>query len=244
MNIYDKLKESLLITIQEHGFDKEIVTINTKVLDPKEAIGDTKKMDYPILQGKEYLINSYFKGTVGQAFTDEPSNFKGYLMDIVTMDMDVSKNRSIFVATLNAVYSHLGVVKDCIHCKNNGPELCAEKIKEFFNGKDLKIGMVGFQPSIIEALSSTHQLRVLDLQYENIGKLKYGVTIEDGRVMMEDVKNWCDVMLVTGSTVCNGTIVDFISGDKKTYFYGTSIAASAQILGLERLCFADDVKSV
>ncbi len=52
-------------------------------------------------------------------------------------------------------------------------------------------------------------VRVLDLDPDNIGKTKYGVLIEDGEKDLDEVLNWAEVLLVTGSTVVNGTIVNF-----------------------------------
>ncbi|KUK31194.1 MAG: Uncharacterized protein XD63_1543 [Thermoanaerobacterales bacterium 50_218] len=52
-------------------------------------------------------------------------------------------------------------------------------------------------------------MRVLDLDPDNRGKTKYGVLIEDGEKDLDEVINWAEVLLVTGSTVVNGTIVNF-----------------------------------
>ena len=58
--------------------------------------------------------------------------------------------------------------------------------------------------------------------------------------MKLDAKEWAEVILCTGSTVCNGTIVDYLDTGKQTYFFGTSLAGVAALLGLQRLCCADE----
>jgi len=59
------------------------------------------------------------------------------------------------------------------------------------------------------SLRHSFDVRVLDLDPDNRGKTKYGVLIEDGEKDLDEVINWAEVLLVTGSTVVNGTIVNF-----------------------------------
>ena len=96
------------------------------------------------------------------------------------------------------------------------------------------------QPSIIENLTKRGlQVRALDLDPKNVGFERCGITIEHGSADMEDAKKWAEVILCTGSTVCNGTLCDYLNTGKKTYFFGTSLAGTAVLLNLPRLCFAD-----
>ena len=78
-------------------------------------------------------------------------------------------------------------------------------------------------------------MRVLDLNPDNIGDVRYGVTIEDGEDYEKAIE-WATVILCTGSTIINGTITHFSEAGKPVYFYGTTIAGAAVILGLQRLC--------
>jgi len=63
-----------------------------------------------------------------------------------------------------------------IHCKNEGPELCAGEIVKTIIDKynaDIKVGIVGFQPAIINNFSKNlpaQNLKVIDLDKENITK--------------------------------------------------------------------------
>lgn len=56
-----------------------MVSIVSKSLTPDEAIGDTTRKDFPILIGKEIMLEADFKGSKGQAFTSTPSMFEGTL---------------------------------------------------------------------------------------------------------------------------------------------------------------------
>jgi len=51
------------------------------------------------------------------------------------------------------------------------------------------------------------------------------------------VLDWCDLALVTGTTVVNGTIKLILEIAKtKIVFYGISIAGVARLFGLKRFC--------
>ena len=93
---------------------------------------------------------------------------------------------------------------------------------------------------MLENLSKEFKLRVLDLNSANVGKVRYGIRVEDGNLAYDEVvKEWADLVLCTGSTICNGTIANFIGLNKPVLFFGTTISGAAPILGLEQLCFAD-----
>lgn len=239
MTFYQDLKLKFEDIINEHGVKKENVIIKTKALSTEEAIGNTKRKDFPIIKGKEVLVEADFKGYKGQAYTDTPSEFSGKLEDILKLDLNNSENISLFIATINAVLKNLGLIDKTVHCKNEEPEKCAKELKEYFkeNYKNTKIALVGMQPAMLDYLKDDFEIRVLDLDSNNIGKNKYGVIIEDGINDQKKVLNWADVILVTGSTVSNGSVKDFTELKKPVYFYGTSIAGAAYLKNLKRLCF-------
>ncbi|ACN13528.1 conserved hypothetical protein [Desulforapulum autotrophicum HRM2] len=245
--MYEKLKTALVDLSGETGLLESQVKITAKILTPKEAIGETERKDYPLLQGKEYLMQADFKGALGQAFTDAPKNFTGRVKDILNLKLADNGERALFIATLNAVMRHLGVVDKTIHCKNESPELCAGEIQKTIiekYGADVRVGIIGFQPAIIDNFSKKVppcNVKVTDLDEVNVGKVKYGVTIWDGRKMQEEIFKRCDVILATGSTVVNNTLSYLISlsqtYQKPFYVYGTTVSGPAKILNLERLCF-------
>ena len=79
--------------------------------------------------------------------------------------------------------------------------------------------------------------KILDLDVENVGQEKFGVVVLDGGKDTEEVLRWCDLALVTGTTVVNGTLEAILDvAGAKAVFYGIGIAGVAQMLGLERFC--------
>lgn len=243
--LYEILKERFEQVLKEHQIENDHLSVSCRALTPEEAIGKTKRTDYPILTGKDVMIQAEYKGVKGQAFTDAPSTFEGMLEDILQMDIEHNPHdRGIFIATMNAVLVSLGMCKGTVHCRKEGPELCAQDMKQFLetNYPDVqKIALVGFQPSLLEMLSkSKYEVRVMDLNPNNIGQVKFGICVEDGNVMKEEIRDsYAELILCTGSTLCNGSIVDYLNLDTEVFFFGTSASGAAALPGLKRVCFAD-----
>lgn len=239
MDFYREIKEKMHQLVKKHDLSEKEITIRTAALTSEEAIGITGRKDFPLLKGKEVLMNAYFKDAVGQAFTDQPSIFKGSIEQLMELELNTNNNRALFIASVNAILKHLGLIEKTVHCKNEEPETCAQQIKEFLKEKYQggKIALIGFQPAMLDNLRHDFQLRVLDLNKDNIGKEKYGVLIEDGEKPLDEVVNWADLILATGSMVTNGTIVNYINLNKPVAFFGTTIAGPAYLMGLTRLCY-------
>lgn len=94
--------------------------------------------------------------------------------------------------------------------------------------------MVGLQPGMLELLSAEFKIRVTDLDEENIGKQKFGVMIDSPKQTEENL-NWCDIALVTGTTLVNDTFESFKTR-KPVTFFGVTIAGPARLLGLTHFC--------
>lgn len=239
--VFQALKEGLNKVIQQNNLTQSQICITSKALSPEEAIGITQRKDFPILLGKEIMIQATYQDGEGQAFTDAPAIFSGSLEEILAMDIvNDAHARGLFIATLNAVMSHVGLVENTVHCRNSEPELCAQKFITYIqtNYGISKIALIGYQPALLEHLSKEFNVRVLDLNPENVGISKFGIVVEDGLKDFEDVvQDWAELVLCTGSTICNGSIVNFLNLEKEVIFFGTTLAGAAQILGLKRVCF-------
>lgn len=233
--MYTKLKTEF--TKVAGGMMNESVSIiSAKTLTAKQAIGDPDRDDFPLLKGKEFMIEASFRDAGGHAFTDEPGLFRGVLSDIVKLPLTDNFQRAVFTASFNAVMRALGLVEGTVHCRDREPASCAlqlvETVKERFG--EPHISFIGFQPAMIERLAGAFSVRVIDLDKDNIGKDKFNLIIE-GPEATEDVLSWGDVIIATGSTCVNGTITKFL-GRKPVVFYGVTVAAAAKVCGLERYC--------
>lgn len=236
MNAIEEAKAKFRDIILKEGLLEESIDIRAKILTSKEAIGNPDRKDFPLLKGKEFMMEADFKGSKGQAYTDEPGDFEGTLSDVLNLPLKSNYQRAVFISTINAVLKHLNLIEGTRHCKNEEPELCAQKIVSFIKMEygNPKILQIGFQPAMVENLSKNFELRVIDMNRDNIGKIKYSVLIEPPENTDEGI-NWADLLLVTGTTATNNTIDKFIS--LKTIFYGVTISSLAYLLNLKRVCF-------
>lgn len=234
--VYEQIKEKFARICREHDLMEQRVKVRARVLSVEEAIGNPEADDFPLQQGKERLIQADFLGSSGQAFTDRYGDYEGSLRDIADMPLANNFRRAVFVATLNAVMRHLNLTGRTIHCRDKEPAECAAELAAFIEKGygHVKITQIGFQPAMVEALNRKFPYRILDLDPDNIGSEKRSARIE-GPEATADAGNWADLLLVTGTTIVNGTIEQFLK-DKPVLFYGTTIAGAADLMNWRRFC--------
>lgn len=234
--IYDALKHKATEIMSDQGLLGEMVHVKARALSVEEAIGNPEDDDFPLQKGKERLMQADIRGALGQAFTDRFGDYEGTLESILTMPLINNYRRAIFVAALNAALRHLRLITGTVHCRNEEPTTCAEALGEHIYSRYgmVKITQIGLQPRMVESLVNRFPLRVLDMDPENIGNKKYGAVIESPDHTPAALA-WADLLLVTGTTIVNGTLPAFV-GDKPVIFYGTTIAGAAYLMGWERFC--------
>ena len=234
--MYEDIRQKLLEMILENNLGGETVDVIATPLTPEEAIGNPEDRDYPILKGKERIMEARFRGAVGHAFTDMYGNYKGPLAQVAEMPLENNFRRAVFASTLNAVMRYLKKAEATAHCKDEAPRRCSQElvsqIQEHFGRP--RLAMVGFQPRMIEALSTAFDIRVSDLDPDNIGQRKFGCLIAGPERTRENI-SWSDLCVVTGTTLTNGTFPEFLN-EKPTIFYGVTISGVASLLNLRRFC--------
>lgn len=238
--LYRRLKQELERLVRLHHLDDSPIMLQSRGLSPEEAIGRTRRKDYPILAGREIMLQARFGASLGQAFTDAPSDFCGTLDEVLALDPENDvHSRGLLVASLNAVMRHTGDIDHTVHCRNDDLERCAESyaahVRTHYGAP--RITLVGYQPALTARLSQEFPLRVLDMNPQFVGSVRSGVTIENGKESYRSaVLDWPDLVLCTGSTLCNGTFVNFVDIGKPVLFFGISGAAAARIFSLPRFC--------
>jgi uncharacterized protein (DUF4213/DUF364 family) len=244
--LIQQAKDKFSEIVRERGLGGRAVQVTVKTLTPREAIGSPTRQDYPILLGKEVIVEAKFDNSYGQAFTDQPQSFSGTIDQLLQLELDSSSNRAIFIAGLNALTSHLGIASGVRHCKDEEPEKCARQIaadfKQRFDGK--KIGMIGLQPAILQNLGQAlgaDNVRCTDLNPNNVGSRKFGVEIWNGATDTRKLIDWANVILVTSSTLTNGTVNDILdaaeAAGKPAILFGITGSGVCALTGLERVCY-------
>lgn len=233
----------------EFAQDKKLlgsnVTVLAKPLTPEEAIRTPGRRDFPIIVGKERILEATFLGAKGHAFTDSAREFTGTIAEVVELEFTSNQSRAIYVATLNALLSHLGLATQTVHCKDDEPEECGAKIAEHIHEHHgvVVVGLIGLNPAIADHLVQVfgaNNVLLSDLYQDNIGKERFGVDVWDGATHTHELIAQSDVVLFTGTTLQNGTF-DGIWSHIQTHgkhgiVYGVTAAGVCALTGIERIC--------
>ena len=197
--------------------------------------------EYALVKGKEVIVRCKFKGSYGDAFTDQPRAFRGKLKDVLGLFFGDAGARAIYFASLNAVLGHLGMVRGTVHCREDEPRRCGMQLADYIQNKfgNVKVAHIGYQPGHVEACSKYFESYVTDMSPENIGNVKFGRKILDASENEKVIKK-VKVACISGSTLTNATLPDLIKWCEaygvKPLIYGVSGAGAAKILGLEHFC--------
>lgn len=236
MDFFNTLKLEMVKLIQERNIGNAPVHITVRTLTPQEAIGNPGHDDYPLVKGRERMMEAEFDGAKGQAFTDRFGAFEGALQAVADMALENSYRRAVFIATLNAVMRRFELCDRTVHCRDDEPPQCADELVKFMESRygNPKIAMVGLQPRMLERLSKGFEVRVSDLDEDNIGTKKFGVLVEGLEATVRNV-DWCDLVFATGSALCNNTLESLFQ-QKPVLVFGVTVAGPAALLKLDRFC--------
>jgi len=244
--ILERARQAFSGIVAEHHLRRDPVRVTVEPLSAAQAIGHPQRQDFALLEGKEVMIEAEFRGSFGHAFTDRPQRFEGTIEDVLQLDLNTSANRAIFISTLSAVTSHLGIAKGTRHCRDDDPEKCgsqiaSELLEEF--GR-VKVGLLGFQPAMLAHLTEhfgAENVQCTDLNPKNVGSSRYGVWIQDGHTDTAGIIDWSQILLVTSSAIANGTFDEIYelavgSQGKPLVAFGVTGAGVSALLGLRRIC--------
>ncbi|MEN8906833.1 MAG: DUF364 domain-containing protein [Clostridiales bacterium] len=246
MDLLKKAKIRFNQILIENDLLNEEIEVSVRGLTSNEAIGVTERKDFPIIEGKEVMIEAEFRDSYGQAFTDAPNEYKGTLKELINLPLSENKNRAVFIAVLNSVLRNLGFAQKTSHCKNEEPENCSKELIDWLCDKNIsgKIGLVGYQPAMLESLSGyfkPENILISDLNLKNINEMKFGVKVLNGKIENFRLIDNSDYVLLTGSTIVNGSInnlYEYLEDNKKKYsFFGNTISGVAKLIGLPHICF-------
>ena len=244
-DILDAARSLIIEHCRRSGVLDSQVEIQARVLSTEEAIGEPGRRDYPIIVGRERMLEASVLGVRGQAFTDSPREFSGTVEEVLSLPLDINRNRAVFVAALNALCAYLGLITKTLHCKDSEPTECSQLIAAELRTGVLAppVGIIGYNPALLEALSTKFGpdfIRAVDLNPDNIGQQKFGIIIGDGVKDMDHLVAESEIILVTGTTLTNGSlnaIYRLLNNAERSFFlYGVTAAGVAALCHLPHLC--------
>ncbi|HIE11342.1 MAG TPA: hypothetical protein EYP62_06975 [Kiritimatiellae bacterium] len=243
-DLLEQSRDFLRRLVRGKGLAGAQISVQVGVLSPEEVIGRPARQDFPLLVGREVMVEARLGDARGQVFTNAPAEYSGTVSEIIALDLCNRGNRAIFAATLNAVLRACGLIEGTVHCRNEEPELCAAELaRRVMHDGIAKVGLVGLQPAFLEALATAlgpERVRVTDLDPRNIGTLRQGIEVWDGQSRYGELAEWADLLVVTGSSVVSGSFAPLAAEiqrlKRRFVLYGVSAAAACRIFGLPRFC--------
>lgn len=246
MSMLESALKAMEDRLEEARFSLKTAVLS-RALGIKEALGDPSPYkDFALQRGVEKLMDVEIDGHHGQSFTSQPCNWKGTVEEVLAMKLNSDKDRALAAGTINALASVLGIASGTVHCKDDGPDRCgAMAAPELENRlpKNGVLGIVGYQPALLHHAAKVlgpGRVRVADLNPANIGELRCGVRIWDGDKDMDTMADEASLCFATGSSIINGSADSILNlfhkRNKEVIFFGTTIAGTAALLGLERIC--------
>lgn len=182
-------------------------------------------------------MEAIFREARGQARTDMQVDFVGSVGDILSSNLSDNFNRGLFIASLNSVMRHLGLISHTVHCTGREPDICASELVDFifrFYGKP-NIGLVGFQPAMAAKLSKYFPLRIVDLNPGNSAWETFALKI-DNPDKIDRFLSCSDLILASGSLTVNSAFSPLLNTKKPVIFYGVTMAGIAELNGYARFC--------
>lgn len=184
----------------------------------------------------EYCVTAMLCGSKGEAYTERPEDFKGTLkeaLDIKPTDDGIS---AVTISALNAAMSHLslapGVFPEIEEARYDYADaLCAYLVEKY--GRE-KIVLVGYDGYIVKRfMDEGLDFWTLDMDPDHISQDRFHhIVVNGAKLNRESSLAWGKIFVVTGSSLCNGTIIHYLNSGKELLFYGITCAGAAALLDL------------
>jgi len=228
-------------------FLRDPIDVTARVLTSQEAIGSPPRDDYALLRDKERIVEAHFKGFRGHAFSAAQATFRGTVQQVLELPLEHIPQRAVFFAALNAVLASMGRIQRTVHCRDEDPARCGERLAEHLAGMappPRSVALVGYQPGMTQALSALCRkqgirFQVTDMNPANIAQERFGITLRDGREN-DAVLRESDLAFCTGSTVVNGSVWGILRACEthgtRAVFFGVSVQGPAALMGWETFC--------
>lgn len=214
--------------------------VKYKTLSPKYF--NLPSDEYALVRGEEVMLECVFRSAKAHVFTQLPQDNVMRIEEILELDLNDVRSRSIFYCALNAVMRYYGLIEGTMHCRGDSPLRCARKLVEDLKNfaPDARVLLIGYQPALAEELVKNFAtVYITDLNPRNTGKVIGEVTVLSHARNSELIQK-VDIALVTGSSLLNNTLWDLyemsIKHSKKFVLYGVSAAGASKILSIKRHC--------
>ena len=184
----------------------------------------------------EYCVTAELCGVKGEAYTETPEAFQGTLEEALSIAPSENGISAVTVAALNAAMNKLGL------CPGTFPEeeqahiayadaVCRHITENYGRGNLVLVGYDGY--FVKRFMEEGLDFWTMDRDPDHIAQDRFDhVVVNSAKRNRESSFAWGKLFLITGSTLCNGTIVQYLDSGKELLFYGITCAGAATLLSL------------
>ncbi len=237
MTIFE-LYEKLIIRFKETDGVSELLdqpVVITADTEPEPALMPWNYVPFKDRR-PEFRVTADLCGTRGEAYTETPLNFEGTLREAIELTPSEGGIDARCLAAINAAMNHLGLCAGEFPATFDERRLYTDAIYSYITEKygRSNIVLVGYDGYIVKKfIGGDLDFWTMDRDPDNISQDRFKhVIVNSGRYNREACLAWGKVLIVTGSTLTNGTIVQYLDKGKDLLFYGITIAGAATLLGL------------
>lgn len=184
----------------------------------------------------EYCVTATLKGFQGEAYTETPEAFEGTLKEALEIAPTEKGISAITVAALNAAVNCLGLAPGCFPEGEQARIDYADALCRYVTEKHGKnnIILVGYDGYLVKRfVEEGLDFWTMDKDPANITQNRFHhVVVNNAKRNRESSFIWGKYFIVTGSSLCNGTIVHYLNSGKEILFYGITCAGAATLLSL------------
>ena len=181
-------------------------------------------------------MTAVIRGTCGQAYTETPESFQGTLKEALEIPPTEKGISAVTISALNAAMNILGLAPGTFPEEEQSRIDYADALCRYVAEKHGKsnIILVGYDGYLVKRfVEEGFDFWTMDRDPANITQNRFHhVVVNNAKRNRESSFVWGKYFVVTGSTLCNGTILHYLDSGKELLFYGITCAGAATLLNL------------
>lgn len=172
----------------------------------------------------------------GEAYTETPEAFEGTLKEALAIAPTEKGISAVTISAINAVMNALSLAPGVFPAEEQfhydyADALCRYVTEHYGRSQ---IVLVGYDGYIVKRfMDEGLDFWTLDMDPDHIAQDRFDhVVVNGAKLNRESAFAWGKIFIVTGSTLCNGTIIPYLDSGKELLFYGITCAGAATLLEL------------
>lgn len=207
----------------------------TKASEPERTLRPENE-PFSGIARPEYCVTATLLGAKGEAYTENPEDFCGTLKQALEIPPTEKGISAVTIASLNAAMQYLNLSPGAFPEGEEARFQYADALCRYVlehHGRE-NIVLVGYDGYLVKRFMDEGLVFwTMDKDPDNITQDRFHhVVVNNAKRNRESSFVWGKYFIVTGSSLCNGTILQYLDSGKELLFYGITCAGAATLLNL------------